>query len=376
MGYIPLTPFRRSISAALEPANLTPRQDMPEVNKWHLLQDIVLGRLALGLKSQEIAVLEVLLSFIPGKTIGPGDRLVVYPSNATICARLNGMPCSTMRRHLAKLVSQGLIARRDSPNGKRYQRRTAGELIAYGFDVSPLLARLGEIRHLAETARAAEAERAALREKISLQLRDLNALHHPELPCEALKELSQALRRKLSAAELHVVSDQLQKLIDEIHTTESVSITSHLSSAGAQNEHHYQNTNINHSESVGVNAETVPVDNVTAGTSATELRSLMATCTQIAAIYPDPITSWKCLQTAADKLHGMMGISLPVWTSAKICFGAEAASAILAAMLERFQHIRSPGAYLQSLCQRASKGLFRMSAMFAALKNRRESSQL
>ncbi|MBY0138398.1 hypothetical protein E2977_03995 (plasmid) [Paracoccus yeei] len=32
------------------------------------------------------------------------------------------MRCSTMLRYLSRLVEAGLIARRNSPNGKRYDR--------------------------------------------------------------------------------------------------------------------------------------------------------------------------------------------------------------------------------------------------------------
>lgn len=45
--------------------------------------------------------------------------MIVFPSNKAICARLNGTPCSKMRRHLSRLVEAGLLMRRDSPNGKR-----------------------------------------------------------------------------------------------------------------------------------------------------------------------------------------------------------------------------------------------------------------
>ncbi len=58
-------------------------------------------------------------------------------------ADTQGMPASTLRRHLAVLVDAGLIVRRDSPNGKRYARKNrAGAIeLAFGFDLSPLVVR-------------------------------------------------------------------------------------------------------------------------------------------------------------------------------------------------------------------------------------------
>lgn len=82
--------------------------------------------------------------------------MVVFPSNKAICERLNGMPCSTMRRHLARLVEARLLMRRDSPNGKRYVRKRGEDRVAFGFDLSPLYCRAEEIARAAEAVREAE----------------------------------------------------------------------------------------------------------------------------------------------------------------------------------------------------------------------------
>jgi len=56
-----------------------------------------------------------------------------------------------------------LIIRRDSPNGKRYARKSgAGEIeLAFGFDLSPLVVRSEEFEHLAADIEA-EARRSSL----------------------------------------------------------------------------------------------------------------------------------------------------------------------------------------------------------------------
>ena len=126
-------------------ASTNPASSPIGVDKWEALRALGVARKRYGLSDRELSVLQALISFHPGRTLDPrGGPLVVYPSNRTICERLNGMPCSTMRRHLARLVAVGLIIRRDSPNGKRYSRRYAGEKIAFGFDLTPLAARFQE----------------------------------------------------------------------------------------------------------------------------------------------------------------------------------------------------------------------------------------
>ncbi len=85
------------------------------------------------------------------------------------------MPPSTLRRHLAALVDAGLIIRRDSPNGKRYARKgREGEIgLAFGFDLSPLVARAEEFEALAEEVEAEERAFKLARERITLCRRDI-----------------------------------------------------------------------------------------------------------------------------------------------------------------------------------------------------------
>ena len=67
------------------------------------------------------------------------------------------------------------MIRRDSPNGKRYARRGQGGSIeqAFGFDLTPLVARAAEFERLAGEVRAEARARHLLREEISLHRRDI-----------------------------------------------------------------------------------------------------------------------------------------------------------------------------------------------------------
>jgi len=72
-------------------------------------------------------------------------RLLVWPSNDYLIDR-TGLSERAVRLAIARLVELQLIAARDSANGKRFAiRNAAGEIIdAYGFDLSPLIARHAE----------------------------------------------------------------------------------------------------------------------------------------------------------------------------------------------------------------------------------------
>src|SRR6185437_6811818 len=147
-SHVATTPFgRRSLTLAHVASQMVARERPPDAvaHKWSVFRALCAAKDRLGLSERSLAVLDALLSFHP-ETVLSGDGLVVFPSNEQLCLRAHGMPASTLRRHLAALVEAGIVLRRDSPNGKRYARKGKnGEVAkAFGFDLSPLVARAGE----------------------------------------------------------------------------------------------------------------------------------------------------------------------------------------------------------------------------------------
>jgi replication initiation protein RepC len=137
MEYTPISPFMRPISHAHLRVVERPEASVPgkPVNKWELLRELSKAQADFGISERDLTVLQGLLSFFPDDALGGNAEMVVFPSNKAICERLNGMPCSTMRRHIARLVDAGLLMRRDSPNGKRYVRKHGEERVAYRVGV-------------------------------------------------------------------------------------------------------------------------------------------------------------------------------------------------------------------------------------------------
>ncbi len=113
-------------------------------------------------------------------------------------------------QHLAALVMAGLIVRRDSPNGKRYARRSGGEgdrpTDAFGFDLTPLVARAVEFEAMADEARRDRQRQHLQRERISLFRRDAAKLialgleQEEEGPWEALRQRYMRLLTPLRTA--------------------------------------------------------------------------------------------------------------------------------------------------------------------------------
>ena len=403
MEYTPISPFMRPISHANLRVIERSEASVPArpVNKWELLRELSKAQAAFGVSERDLTVLQGLLSFFPDDALGGNAEMVVFPSNKAICERLNGMPCSTMRRHLARLVEAGLLQRRDSPNGKRYVRKHGEDRVAFGFDLSPLYCQSEEIARAAEAVREAEERVRRLREVVSLMRRDLAALAEfgdemqPGLGFwDQLRDraalTARALRRKLSVEDLAAYRADLEALLDQARNIIDGPETEEMNTNDAQSERHHHNSN---KESIdlepaleksGAAAGVPDVDTNEPAADVDEqdtrhlpkipLHLVIAACPSLKTFYQGEIRHWHQLFDAACHVRPAMGISASAWEEAQRFMGPEQASIVVAAMLERFADIRSPGGYLRALTAKAAAGEFSCGPMVMALIGRRNAA--
>lgn len=397
MDYTPVTPFRRPVNAAILKHQAAAQQDLPPsgVNKWEALRELAAARIAFGLSDRDLTVLQALVSFHQATILGGNDsELVVHPSNKAICERLNGMPCSTMRRHLANLVQTGFVVRRDSPNGKRYARRFGDEKIAFGFDLAPLVQRFPEVCEAAEAVRAAEERYRRLRTTVSLMRRDLVGLVEygrslrPDLAIwDQASDLAvltaRDLRRKLDFAELQQIEAAVSKALDATRDIFDCDHTEDMSTNDVLNEQHCQNSNKDSYDfeprleeaqgragSSDPHDKTAEMDKLAPKDSylpRIPLGLVLAACSEYQTYAEPPVRHWHDLVRVADVMRPMMGISPSAWEEAKHYMGPEEAAVVIVAMLERFGDIRSPGGYLRALSAKAALGEFSCGPMIMAL---------
>ena len=403
MDYTPISPFMRPISHGHLRVISRPEASVPArpVNKWELLRDLAKAQAAFGVSERDLAVLQGLLSFFPDDALGGNAEMVVFPSNKAICERLNGMPCSTMRRHLARLVETGLLVRRDSPNGKRYVRKRGEERVAFGFDLSPLYCRAEEIARAAEAVREAEDRVRRLREIVSLMRRDLAALAEfgeemqPGLGLwDQLRDTAvltaRALRRKLSLEDLSAYRSNLEIMLDQARNVIDGPETEEMNTNDAQFERHHHNSNkesidfepaleqggaatvVLKTETVGPEADVEEPD--TRRVPKIPLHLVIAGCPSLKTFYQSDIRHWHQLFDAACHVRPAMGISVSAWEEAQRFMGPEQASIVVVAMLERFADIKSPGGYLRALTSKAAMGEFSCGPMVMALIARRNAA--
>lgn len=403
MEYTPISPFMRPISHAHLRLIERPEASVPgkPVNKWELLRELSKAQAAFGVTERDLTVLQGLLSFFPDDALGGNAEMVVFPSNKTVCERLNGMPCSTMRRHLSRLVEAGLLMRRDSPNGKRYVRKHGDERVTFGFDLCPLYCRAEEIARAAEAVRDAEDRVRRLREVVSLMRRDLAALAEfgeemqPRLGFwDQLRDTAaftaRALRRKLSLEDLSTYRANLETLLDQARNLIDGPEAEDMNTNDALFERHHHNSNKDSIDfepaleqgGAAADAPDAETGEIEADVEEPDTRRVpkiplhlvIAGCPSLKTFYQGDIRHWHQLFDAACQVRPAMGISASAWEEAQRCMGPEQASIVVVAMLERFAEIKSPGGYLRALTSKAAAGEFFCGPMVMALMSRRNAA--
>ena len=410
----PTTPFgRRPLKLDHLASQAAAKARPPEkfVHKWHVFRAICAARARLAVSERALAVLDALLTFHP-ETVLTGEDLVVFPSNRQLSLRAHGMAPATLRRHLAVLVDAGLIVRRDSPNGKRYARKDGeGEVeIAFGFDLSPLVARADEFESLAEAVRAEERAFKRVRERITICRRDIAKMIATgieegvptrgagEGPADwsAIHTLYRGMvgriPRTATREELEPIADELAMLSAEVLSLLESHINSqNISANESQTERHIQNSNpkpyidLEPSLQKGWGADSGSIDpepsapprsqesdqanaiRVSAATKAYPLGMVLEACPDIADYAKGGIASWRDLIATAGLARAALGISADAWREAQETMGTIDAAVIIAAILQKGDAISSPGGYLRALSAKARAKEFSIGPVLMAL---------
>jgi len=164
---------------------LAERSSAPVGNPYQILDPIKIIRRELGLTSNDLVTLHALISFLPKKHGQLSTQMtVVFPSNAALSERTNGLDERTIRRCISRLVGAGLILRRDSATRKRFPLRYGGEIKdAFGFELGPMFeqeealkARAQKTQEKAEHLRSVRAQALALRVEALKQARNEAAI--------------------------------------------------------------------------------------------------------------------------------------------------------------------------------------------------------
>lgn len=385
------TPFgRRSMSLALIKGQMQSADIKPgkSVDKWKVYRDICDARSLLGLRDRALSVLNALLSFYPEICLAEGSNLVVFPSNAQLATRANGIAGTTLRENLAVLVDAGMIHRKDSPNGKRYARKDRAGAVeeAFGFSLAPLLARSEELARLAQQAAFERNQLKIVKEKISLCRRDIRKIltaaveegasgDWRKFEAHFVGTVSQIAKAKTPEA-LDNILDEMTMLLEELLNTLEMQLISKNSDTNADEyRQHIQNSNTDskiesepRSEKEQGEKSSPAIKRRDEPIKAFPLGLVLRACPEIAMYGPNGmIGSWRELMSAAITVRSMLGVSPSAYQDACDIMGPEMAAAVIACIFERGGFINSAGGYLRNLTRRAEKGEFSLGPMLMAL---------
>ena len=282
----------------------------------------VLGKAArdLGLGPSVVATVDALLSCLPPKR----RHDVVFASNATLVARRNGISDRTLRRHLAELVAAGLIARIDSPNGKRYAKSdpTQGVTLRFGLDMAPLFAAFPRIKALAQERDMLAQRLAYLRCKLRAAL-----ARTPEAP----DTMRLALRRAVTA-------DALEAMLSELAEVTALE-TEEMAASNSQNVRHHQN-----SEKELIEREISPEISA---------EDLTTACPEAASFLMEPAKSIEAVIAHGRRLAPMLGIDPRLYQAAETARGRVDAALTIWVLMELQSKIRNLGGYFRAITRGA-----------------------
>ncbi len=375
----------------------------------------------IGLKAGDMMLLDTLGAFTQTQDWEEGQRPIVWASNAYLMEQ-TGFSISALKRHARRLAEIGVISFQDSPNGKRWGRRDAdGRIVeAYGFDLSPLSARVEEFEHLQAELQAERELCQRLKRQVTVARRMIRArieaavsgaLRGPWAQFTSLfEELLDRLPRR------NVASETLERLLawfrdlqerveaaylkairtDEVventaKTCDQVSVqTQEMNPREVISDPHIRITNqlnpvtCKSSEketAAGVVPNAPPEEQVdrkledwVAETrkkrgAALDLPTVMQACPEFASWARNMggyLKDWGDLHRVAGQLRPMIGISEHAWNLAQDRLGPQIATAALVLVFDKHAagEVASPGGYLRGMVDKAGAGELHLERSF------------
>ena len=374
----------------------------------------------IGLKAGDMMLLDTLGAFTQAQDWEEGHRPIVWASNAYLMEQ-TGFSLSALKRHARRLAEIGVISFQDSPNGKRWGRRDAdGRIIeAYGFDLSPVSARVEEFEELHAELQAERELCRRLKRQITVTRRMIrarieaavsSALHGPWAQFSGLfDELLDRLPRRQEASEqlgrLLTWFKELQERVEAaylkanevVQPVENTPEPKGQASEKAQemnprevnSEPHILTTNQPHTvicnsseaEKIAAAAPNArPEDQVDRALeewaaevrkkrAALDLRTVMHACPEFASWARNMggfLKDWGDLHRVAGQLRPMIGVSEQAWNAAQDRLGKQVATAALALVFEKHcaGEVSSPGGYLRGMVEKAGAGELHLERSF------------
>ena len=384
---------------------------------------------ALGYGPRVIHAIDWLFSFTQAQDWTPGQKPIVWPS-AHLQQQALGLGVTQAKSLNRHLVEIGLVTMKDSPNGKRYGKRDVqGRIVeAYGFDLSPLAARLAEFQAIAERAREERERLRHLRRRATIARKGLDQVLETAAELgladpvwgrlgEEGRALARALRHIESPDEMEVGVASLERrqrearerLESETFSAQSAS-SEHVDSdpKGPESRPHQYNykPNLHPYQDTVMASEKRKSDGQSGGQGPAEVcteippdpnrergakparqdtgtvmrilpEELVRLAPRLRPYLPTSSPAWPDIVDAADWLRHDLGVSKSLWGDACLAMGREQAAIALAIVSAKpAEHFTSsPGGYFNGMVNRAKAGTLNLPRTIWGLRSNRQASQ-
>ncbi|KQI70589.1 replication protein C [Loktanella sp. 5RATIMAR09] len=375
----------------------------------------------IGLKAGDLLLLDTLGAFTQSQDWQEGRRPIVWASNAYLMEQ-TGFSLSALKRHARRLAEAGVIAFKDSPNGKRWGHRDAQGVIieAYGFDLAPLSARAAEFEQLHAELQAERALCQRLKRQITVTRRMIraridaalsSALKGPWAQLTTLFEelLGRLPRRNVASETLERLLGWFSELQGRVESAylravradavvdntpevggEAIEQTQKMAPREVISDPHIRTTTqldpvtckSSEKENVaGVVPDAPPQKQVDSALedwvaetrkkrgAALDLTTVMQACPEFASWARGMggyLKDWGDLHRVAGQLRPMIGISEHAWNLAQDRLGPQIATAALVLVFDKHAagEVASPGGYLRGMVEKAGAGELHLERSF------------
>lgn len=380
---------------------------LPErVSHRHVLTAFKRAAPYIGVPSRLVHAVDTLMSWSREVDWSEGQRPIVFPSNETLSQKL-GIGIRQLQKLLNSATRWGLVAHRDSANGKRIGARGKdGRLIyAYGIDLSPLGVRYDEFVRIADEGTEADQRINVLRKRLTAARRRISSLvqliiddeiggvdatgiiESTQLATHQMRKVrdERLLQACVSKLEGHAAAlDERIRTVSERDNEELEPVKD--SPSGVLNDTHYTTTKqppiakAIYSRSLAKNGSERGYD-VRNNEPQSEVEADLAhhgvDPSFIAAVAPEFIScppeqmTWGIIIGDAERLIAQAVIPANVWREACRLMGQKGAAASVIATAHK--HVRGdvdrPGAYLRGMNKNAASGKLNLGRTFHGLKD-------
>ncbi|GHE72949.1 replication initiation protein [Camelimonas fluminis] len=378
------------------------------VNRKQLLEAVRRAQRALELPSSERLVLAELAATHHHEREG---EPIVFASNRWLEERC-GCTERNIRLIISKLEDKGLVVRKASANGKRYQRKTAdGGAQAFGISLAPVISRTTEFEQMIAARKRRAAEQADIHASISLARKSVKEAiewmaHHPREERDEILARFETLMadtpmrrskndtpRSLLTQWETLKTDAVALLRDlnalrQPHQPENAknpgpdTFSSDIISANAGNKfRHKENVESEISNEVcsqGVRAKPAQRSDGQFDPDALPPIFVAEACPAIRE-YGYPILTPVDLIASADQFRGLLGASRDTWDEGIRRLGAYGTALVVCYTLQRHEDdiatghstIENPGAYLRALVRKCATRDFDLLGALTKMRRRR-----